>query len=72
MYKYVMSYIIYLQDVEKLASLLGNLKSRHLVDHPTFNHLDFMYGRDADSLVYQLVINSMLEFDNEQQLISLL
>lgn len=44
-------------DVEELASKLGNLAELHLISDPKFNHLDFTYATDADTLLYNRVLS---------------
>jgi len=53
---------IYSQDVEQLASKLPNLVGKFLVPLPLFNHLDFLWGTDADILVYNKIISQMDSF----------
>lgn len=45
-----------LQDVEWLSKELGNLKSSMRVDWPEFNHLDFLWYKDVDSLLYSRLV----------------
>jgi len=47
------------QDVEQLASKLPNLIGKFLVPLPAFNHLDYLWAIDADTLVYNTVISQM-------------
>jgi len=47
------------QDVDQLASKLPNLLGKFLVQLPEFNHLDFLWAIDADTLVYNQVISQM-------------
>ena len=50
------------QDVDQLASKLPNLVGKFLVPLPLFNHLDFLWGTDADTLVYNKIISQMDDF----------
>jgi lysosomal acid lipase/cholesteryl ester hydrolase len=43
-------------DVQRLAGKLKNLKGNHRVPVKKFNHLDFIYGTNTDSLIYAKVI----------------
>lgn len=45
------------KDVDELASKLGNVVGKFRVPDAKFNHLDFTYATDADSLLYNRVIN---------------
>jgi hypothetical protein len=47
------------QDVDHLASQLPNLLGKFLVPLPAFNHLDFLWAIDGDTLVYNKVISQM-------------
>lgn len=47
------------QDVDELASKLPNLIGKFRVSDPKFNHLDFQWAIDADTLVYERVISLM-------------
>jgi lysosomal acid lipase/cholesteryl ester hydrolase len=49
------------RDVNKLAEKLGNLKANTRITRKKFNHMDFIYGSDADSLVYERVIDIIRE-----------
>ncbi|KAK3921925.1 Gamma-aminobutyric acid receptor subunit alpha-6 [Frankliniella fusca] len=44
------------EDVTTLKDRLRNLKTDMRIHHPTFNHVDFIYGRDAKKLVYNDVL----------------
>lgn len=46
-------------DALQLYEELGNPDGLYLVDHPTFNHLDFLWAIDVKSLVYDIVIRLM-------------
>lgn len=45
------------KDVDELSSKLGNLGGKILISDPKFNHLDFTYARDADTLLYNRVLD---------------
>jgi len=47
------------QDVEQLASKLPNLLQQYLVPLPEFNHLDYLWAINADTLVYKPIIEKM-------------
>jgi lysosomal acid lipase/cholesteryl ester hydrolase len=44
-------------DVDELASKLGNLIGKFRVSDPKFNHLDYTYGTDVKTLLYDRVIS---------------
>jgi lysosomal acid lipase/cholesteryl ester hydrolase len=45
------------KDVDELAGKLGNLVGKFRVPDAKFNHLDFTYATDADTLLYNRVIS---------------
>lgn len=47
--------LLFIQDVESLAKSLPNLVHHYRI--PEWNHLDFMWGMDAPSIVYDKIIN---------------
>lgn len=49
-------------DVLKLYNELGNPIGRFLVSDAQFNHLDYLWGRDVDTLVYNKVFGLMTNF----------
>lgn len=49
----------HVKDVQRLFRELGSPVGMFRVQHPTFSHLDFMWGIDAITLVYNRVINMM-------------
>jgi hypothetical protein len=58
-------YFIYftLQDVKKLKSKLGSVvKSFNKVAYKKFNHFDFVWGKDADTLVYDTILKEMKQY----------
>ncbi|KAF2904689.1 hypothetical protein ILUMI_01486 [Ignelater luminosus] len=52
-------WLAHVEDVEKLASELGNLKGKFLCSDKNFNHIDYMYGIDAPTLVYNDILETM-------------
>ncbi|XP_063381927.1 lipase 3-like [Cydia fagiglandana] len=51
--------LAHVNDVERLAKELGNLKAKTSIPMSSFSHLDFMWGIDAKKLVYDQVIADM-------------
>ncbi|KAG8035475.1 hypothetical protein G9C98_006921 [Cotesia typhae] len=52
-------------DVEALFDLLPNIIDVHIVDHPKFTHMDFLWAIDAKSLVYDHVIDLVKKFSDQ-------
>ena len=51
------------KDVKKLYnSLLPNIFDLYRVPLPKFNHLDFLWGKDAPKLVYKELLNDLQLF----------
>lgn len=57
------------QDVLRLAQNLTNLIGTYKVPLESFNHVDFIWGKDAPTLVYKPLLkvlrNYTEEFSNE-------
>jgi hypothetical protein len=49
--------------VNKVFSALPNVIGNFRVPLKTFNHLDFMWGKDARSLLYMDVMNIMKKYE---------
>lgn len=47
------------RDVDELSTKLPNLLGKFNVPLPSFNHLDYLWAIDADSLVYRKVIDQI-------------
>jgi len=43
-------------DVARIENQIGNLKGMYKPDLLMFNHIDFMWGIDANTLVYEPII----------------
>ncbi|XP_023720755.1 lipase 3 isoform X2 [Cryptotermes secundus] len=52
-------------NVNKVFSALSNVIGNFRVPLKTFNHLDFMWGKDANSLVYEDVVNIMKRYEDD-------
>ncbi len=50
------------QDVLKLTEALPNLVANYLVPYANWNHLDYLWGIDADTLLYPEVLKNMEKF----------
>ncbi|XP_050513850.1 lipase 3-like [Diabrotica virgifera virgifera] len=48
-------------DVERLAKQLPNLKESYRVPLVTWNHIDFLFGKDAPTLVYDKVVSILTQ-----------
>ncbi|XP_034235843.1 lipase 3-like [Thrips palmi] len=53
------------KDVDRLARLLPKVHDKYLVPHKRFNHVDFMWAKDARSLVYNKILSNMKELDSK-------
>lgn len=47
------------KDVVKLIKLLPNVINDYPISHEKFNHVDFLYGIDAEHLVYDEILRTM-------------
>lgn len=47
------------EDVTRLYFALPNVVERYLVDYPSFNHLDFMWGINAPELLFGRMFKNM-------------
>ncbi|GAB0092453.1 Lipase [Sergentomyia squamirostris] len=54
-------WISVIKDVEKLTQKLPNVVGDYLVPFPKFNHLDFIYAKDVKFLLYDKVIELVIE-----------
>ena len=45
------------KDLDRTVRELGNAVRVQAVQDPQWNHLDFLYGKDAKSLVYSHILN---------------
>lgn len=53
------NYLYIVQDVLKLARQLPNLIGVNRVPYKSFNHIDYLWATNADSLLYNDIINLM-------------
>lgn len=53
------------EDVKRLPKKLPNVIKLNRVNDDTFNHVDFIWARDAKELVYDSIIDWMREVENE-------
>ena len=51
------------EDVHRLAAQLPRLIASIMVPYKRFNHVDFMWAKDADVLLYKPVIEIIQNFD---------
>lgn len=54
--------VYHLQDVALLEKELGNLYGKFRVPHEKFNHLDFMWAKDVNDLLYNKILSLMTHF----------
>lgn len=47
------------EDVEKLRSKLPNVRDYYRVQKPKWNHIDFLWARDAKNTVYDRIVENM-------------
>jgi len=47
------------EDVQRTVSEMPNVVRNIRVDHPAFNHLDFIYGKDSDKYVYTHILSAL-------------
>lgn len=50
------------QDVEDLIHYFGN-RIVDVVKLDEWNHIDFVYGKDANSMIYQKIIEVMRKYE---------
>lgn len=55
---------IFFQDVERLSKNLTNLIDLYKVPLDTFNHVDFIWGKDAPTLVYKPLIKVIKKYSD--------
>ena len=49
----------HLQDVQKMISMLPNVFASYDVPYKKWNHMDYLWGIDADTLVYAEVLKNI-------------
>lgn len=55
------------KDIVRLASELPNMVGSHYVPHKSFNHFDFVWGKDVRRLIYDNIVDEMKRADNNSQ-----
>lgn len=60
-----MMYENFFQDVESLYKELGNPVAKIRVPLDEFNHLDFLWGKDANTLLYEKILSFMSRYKDE-------
>ncbi|XP_065225618.1 lipase 1-like [Planococcus citri] len=55
-------YLSHNLDVERLAKKLPNVKKKYLVPYKYFNHMDYIWAKDAKKLLFDDVIETMKDF----------
>lgn len=50
------------KDATTLSTKLGNVKEFRLVNNPDFGHLEFVFGKDVKTLVYDYIIGKLPQY----------
>lgn len=50
------------QDVESLARALPNVIEKRKIEYAKFNHIDYLWGRDVRTLLYNDIIKILKRF----------
>ena len=58
-------FLNFLQDVMKYVSNMPNQFRVYEVPYPKWNHLDYMWGIDADKYVYTEIIKDIADFQQK-------
>jgi len=48
------------QGIRRLAGDLPNLIGSIQVDYPKFSHIDFLFAKDADKLIYRQILDILV------------
>ncbi|XP_072762482.1 lipase 3-like [Anoplolepis gracilipes] len=59
LYYSVNDWIFDIKDVQRLYRLLPNVVDQYEVPWPKFNHVDFIWAKDAPTLLYERILNLM-------------
>ncbi len=54
--------VFVLQDVQRVVNELPNVVLNFRINMDTWNHLDFIYAKDADTFVYDEIISAIRTF----------
>ncbi len=54
------------KDMKRCANELGNLEELILIKNEKFTHIDLVYGIDADVLVYQKMLDKIIDEEGEK------
>ncbi|KAL9707287.1 hypothetical protein quinque_010805 [Culex quinquefasciatus] len=55
-------YMAHVDDVRRLATQLPNLLESHLIELDLFNHMDFLFAKDAVKLLYNDLVNNVEKY----------
>lgn len=47
------------EDIKILVEALPNVVKQYIIPHERFNHVDFIFGKDAPKLVYDEIVKTM-------------
>uniref|UniRef100_A0ABD2W8F1 AB hydrolase-1 domain-containing protein n=1 Tax=Trichogramma kaykai TaxID=54128 RepID=A0ABD2W8F1_9HYME len=50
-------------DIQRLVDLLPNIQLKHKIEYSKFNHIDYLWGRDAKFYLYDHIINFIKKYD---------
>ena len=59
---FILIFLKFLQDVMQYVSNMPNQFRVYEVPYPKWNHLDYMWGIDADKYVYTEIIKDIADF----------
>lgn len=54
------------KDVKRLQKSLPNVTQAYLVPHKQFNHVDFLWGVDAPTLLYEAIFKVMRSVESDE------